>query len=223
MKAKSHYLTSTIGSKQLMGLAGLGFALFLFTHMAANMLILFNPKAYNLYSHALVTNPLIYIAEAGLVAFFVYHAVKGIILSIKNRGARKSRYAVLPSGEKRTSWTARTMWAQGLVIVAFVVLHLITFKFGTVYEVQYDGETVRDLHRLVLEVFAQPVYVFWYLFCLFLILLHLSHGMSSVFNTWGVRHPKYTPAIKAAGWIYAIVVVAGFVSQPLYVYFIYKG
>lgn len=223
MKATISYFSSTIGSKQLMGLAGLAFGLFLFTHMAANMLILFDPKSYNLYSHALVTNPLIYIAEAGLVFFFVYHAVKGIFLSIKNNSARKSRYAILPSGSKRTSWTARTMWAQGLIIVVFVVLHLITFKFGTLYDVTYDGKTVRDLHRLVLEVFAQPGYVIWYLVCLFLILLHLSHGMSSVFNTWGVRHPKYTPMIKTAGWIYAIVVVGGFVSQPLYVYFIYKG
>lgn len=217
------YFRSTIGSKQLMGLAGLGFALFLFTHMAANMLILFDPRAYNLYSHALISNPLIYFAEAILVVIFVYHSVKGTLLTVRNWKAREKGYAIPASGEKKTSLITKTMWAQGLVILAFLILHLATFKFGTLYETQYDGEAVRDLHRLVLEVFSHPGYVVWYLLSLVLIGFHLSHGMSSIFQTLGVRHPKYTPLIRVGGWIYTLVVVGGFISQPLYVFFIHKG
>ncbi len=224
MKAATvSYFSSTVGAKQIMGVAGFAFALFLFTHMAANMLILFDAKAYNMYSHALISNPLIYIAEAGLVLFFLVHAIKGSLISIKNLKSRDTRYAKFPSGPKGTNWVMRSMWIQGLIILAFVILHLITFKYGTHYDVNYEGVQVRDLHRLVLEVFQSPVYVAWYAVCMVLIGMHLSHGMYSVFQTVGVRHPKYTPMIKCGAWIYALVVAGGFISQPIYVYFIHKG
>lgn len=215
--------TSTIGRKQLVAIGGLGFALFLFTHMAANMLILFDPKAYNIYSHKLISNPLIYVAELGLLALFVGHMVFALILTMKNYCARDKKYAVSPRGKARASARSKTLWFQGLIILVFVILHLITFKFGTYYDVTYDGETMRDLHRLVIEVFQSPTYVVWYLICLVLLLAHLSYGVSSVFQTFGFYSEKNTPIIKAVGWIYSIVVVAGFISQPIYVYFFHQG
>jgi succinate dehydrogenase / fumarate reductase cytochrome b subunit len=67
------WLGSSVGRKQLIGVSGLGLSLFVLIHMAGNMLILASPEAYNKYSHALVTNPLIYAAEVGLVLLFLAH------------------------------------------------------------------------------------------------------------------------------------------------------
>ena len=89
--------------------------------------------------------------------------------------------------------------------------------------VEYAGEEMRDLHRLVMEVFQDPLYVAGYVICLILLGIHLSHGFSSVFQSFGWNHPKYTPLIKKAGWAYAVIVAAGFISQPLYLFFIYQG
>lgn len=220
------FLSSTIGRKQLVAIGGLGLALFVFAHMAGNMLILVSPEAYNLYGHALITNPLIYVAEAGLVSIFVLHVVYAIILTLKNRSSRETQYAVSPKKKATASLASRTMWFQGLVILAFVVLHLLTFKYGYAegegsYTAVYNGVEVRDLHKLVIEVFTQPVYVVGYIFTLLLMFGHLSHGFSSTFQSLGFSHPKYTPMIKAIGVIYSVVVVGGFISQPLYVYFIH--
>ncbi len=218
------FLKSTIGRKQLVAVGGLGLALFVFVHMAGNMLIFVSPKAYNLYGHALISNPLIYVAEAGLVAIFFLHAILAMILTIKNRFSRgEQRYAVAPKGKAEPSLFSRTMWFQGLVILAFVVLHLITFKYGNHYDVDYDGKTVRDLHRLMVEIFTQPIYVVGYVISLLLMFAHLAHGVSSVFQSLGICSVKNGSVINTIGFVYSLVVVAGFISQPVYVFFVYNN
>lgn len=216
-------LKSTIGGKTLVGITGLGLSGFVFAHMAGNMLIFVSPDAYNMYGHKLITNPLIYVAEAGLIAMFLVHLGKSLHLTYLNRVARPQKYAVSAAGDKGTSMVQKTLWAQGLLILLFVVLHLNTFKFGTIYEVNIDGEKVRDLHRLVVEVFQQPGYVVGYIVSLIVLGLHLSHGFGSAFQTLGLNHPKYTPMIKSISWVYAIVVAGGFISQPIYVFLFHKG
>lgn len=218
---KHAWLCSTIGRKQLIGVTGLGLSFFVLTHMLGNMLILVGPEPYNKYSYALTSNELIYAAEAGLLAMFVGHLLFAIGLTIKNWGARDTRYAMLPNGAKATSWTQRSLWAQGLLILVFVVLHLITFKFGQHYSVNYNGVEMRDLHKLVIEVFHEPMYVAWYVVALIVLGLHLSHGVGSSLQTLGINHPRYNKCFKCLSRGYAVVVIAGFLSQPLYVYFMH--
>ncbi len=218
-----NYIRSTIGRKQLVGVAGLLLSGFVLTHMLGNMLIFLGPQAYNEYSHALISNPLIYAAEAGLVLFFLVHIILSLKLQLRNWGSRESRYAVQSNGQKRTSPITRTLWAQGIIILVFVVLHLITFKFGTVYLVNYGEGEVRDLHRLVVEVFQSPGYVIWYALALVILCYHLSHGVSSSFQTLGFNHPKYGPKIKKIGIAFALLVCLGFLSQPVYVYLFLRG
>lgn len=220
---KIGWLASSVGRKQLIGLTGLGLCGFLFTHMAGNMLILVSAQKYNEYSHALISNPLIYAAEAGLLAMFVAHLLFALRLSWMNFQARDTRYAVLPNGAKRTKWSQRTLWAQGLLILVFAILHVITFKYGPYYTVNYGGVEMRDLHKLVIEVFSMPGYVAWYVVALFVLFFHVCHGFGSAFQTLGINHPRYNPGIKALSWLYAIVVIGGFLSQPLYVLFFNQG
>ena len=114
------------------------------------------------------------------------------------------------------------MGFQGSAILAFIILHLITFKYGVSYDTKVDGVIMRDLHRLVLEVFQSPGYVAWYTVCLLLLMFHLSHGAGSIFQSFGFLERKMQNQIKKMAWAYAAVVVAGFLSQPLYVFLIHK-
>lgn len=223
MTSATCYFRSTIGRKQLMALAGLGLCLFVLSHVLGNFLLFVGPEAYNMYSHKLTSNPLIYIAEAGLVAIFLLHTFEGLFLSYKNYQARPAKYAVAASGAKRTSWTTKTMAWQGIVILVFVVLHILTFKYGTHYSVTYGTETVRDLFKLVAEVFQDPVYVAWYVFAVVILAYHLSHGFASSLQSLGFNHPKYNPKVKCASVLYGVFIGAGFAAQPLYMMFIYKG
>ena len=156
------WLGSSIGRKQLIAVTGLGLSLFVLVHMLGNLLIFVSPQKYNEYSHALTSNPLIYLAEAGLIAMFFGHMVLAMRMTVHNWQARTSRYAVASNGEKATGWIQKTLWAQGLLILVFAILHLISFKYGPYYEVTYGQQTMRDIHRVVVEVFSIPGYVVWY-------------------------------------------------------------
>mgnify|MGYP001214948147 FL=1 len=218
-KLNAGYFKSTVGQKQIVGLMGLLLCGFVFTHMLGNLIIFIGPEAYNMYAYKLVSNPLIYVAEAGLVAMFVGHIVLTIKLTIHNKKSRPQAYAVSASGEKKTTLVQKTMAHQGIIILVFLILHLITFKWGTVYTVEYDGLVVRDLFQLMVEKFNQPLYVVGYLGCLVILTMHLSHGFQSSFKSLGFNHPQYEPKIKCAGFAYAAFVGFGFISQPLYIFF----
>lgn len=213
------FLKSTVGRKYLMGLTGLVWMGFIFTHMAGNMLILVSPDAYNAYGHSIVSNKLLlYGAEMAILGALVIHVVCAISLTMQNRSARDLRYAVQPNGAKGAVVGSKYMAAQGSAILAFIVLHLITFKYGQYYETTVSGVVMRDLHKLILEVFQNPIYVGWYVICLLLMLFHLRHGAASIFQSFGVLERKMQTNIKRGAWLYAIVVVVGFLSQPLYVF-----
>ena len=214
------YLTSSVGRKYLMAITGLVWSGFVLTHMLANLLIIFSAEAYNKYAHALTSNPLIYLAEAALVLTLLLHAADGMSLWWRNQRTKPSQYAVTPKRVKGASLASKSMIYTGSIMLVFLVLHLITFKFGTNYTVSYDGVEMRDLHRLVLEVFRIPAYVAWYFVCMVLVGVHLFHGFASSFQTLGINHPRYNPLIKGVGYFYGFGIAAGFIAQPLYVYFL---
>lgn len=213
------FLRSTVGQKYLMGLSGLIWAGFVFGHMAGNMLILVSSDAYNTYGHSIVSNKiLLFGTEAALLAALFLHVGTAISLTIKNRQAKAHAPSKGTNGSKGVSLASRTMAIQGSLILAFIILHLITFKFGTYYETTVDGIVMRDLSRLILEVFQNPAYVAWYVVSLVLLGFHLSHGFGSIFQSFGLLHPGYQHKIRIASILYGLVVAGGFLSQPLYVF-----
>jgi succinate dehydrogenase / fumarate reductase cytochrome b subunit len=221
MKSKRSFLNSTIGSKLFVGLSGLALSFFVLTHMLGNLLIFMGPEAYNNYGHAIVSNPAIYLAEAGLVMLFLFHVGLAIKLTRENKSARPNDYAVSASGEKETSWIQKTMIHQGIVIFTFVIWHLVTFKYGPHYEYTSlkSGEVIRDLYKLLVEVFKSPSYLMGYAVGLIVLSMHLSHGLSSAIRTLGFNHPKYDFKVRCFGKAYALIVLLGFLSQPIYIYF----
>lgn len=220
MSSLGSYLGSTIGKKQLIGLAGLGLSLFILTHMAGNLLIFVGPEAYNKYGHALTSNPLIYLAEGGLIAIFVLHIILATFLTAKNQKAKKSKYAVSAS-KTEASFASKTLWFQGVVILAFVIWHLLTFKFGETYYITYQGEEIRDLFKLMVEVFQSPIYVAGYVTVVAILWLHVGHGFSSSLQTLGLNGERMDPVVTKLGHAYAAIVCLGFIIQPIFVYFVY--
>ena len=207
-----------------MGIAGLVWTLLVFGHMLGNLTLFISPQAYNSYGHAIVSNkPLLYGTEAALILSILVHVFLGIWVSLQNKKATPGKYAVAANSQKKASWASKTMVWQGSIILVFIILHLCTFKYGTEHWVIYDGVEMRDLHKLIVEVFANPEYVIGYVISLVLLGFHLSHGFGSAFQSLGFNHPRYTPAIKTMSWVYGVVVALGFIAQPVYVYFVYKG
>lgn len=213
------FLSSSLGKKLLMGITGICLGLFVLTHLLGNMLLFVGPEAYNTYSHKLISNPLIKLIEGGLLLFFLSHMINGIRLTIENRRARPQKYAMSTNGVKGSSLASKTMIWHGGVLLIFVIHHLITFKYGPYYEATYNGVVMRDLHRLVIEVFKSPGYVAWYVVAMVILGFHLSHGFSSALQSLGFNHPKYAPWIKRLGLSFSVLIAMGFSAQPVYLAF----
>ncbi|HAR43121.1 MAG TPA: cytochrome B subunit [Bdellovibrionales bacterium] len=220
--ASTGFFSSSIGKKYLIGLTAIFISLFVFTHMLGNMLLFVSPEVYNGYSHKLLTNPLIVLIELFFLALFLTHVLYTIKTTLENKEARGQRFTITTSGAKAVTFSSKTMIYHGALIFVFLVLHLLTFKYGQIYEATYNGVVMRDLHRLVIEVFQIPSYVVWYVIAVFLLGLHLHHGVQSIFQTLGFNQPRYTPAIRKIGLTYAWVVAIGYMFQPLYVFFFYQ-
>ena len=90
----------------------------------------------------------------------------------------------------RKTIASSTMIYTGLLVMAFLIKHLIDLKYGSYYEITYDGETVRDLYRTTLEFFADPINVGLYTVIMILLGYHLSHGVWSAFQSLGIDGKK---------------------------------
>lgn len=215
----SGFFSSTVGKKYLMGLTGLVWAGFVFGHMAGNMTILISPDLYNQYGHAITSNKiLLYGTEIALILSLIVHVALAVNLTISNRKAKGTATMEKSKGDKKSSLASQTMIIQGSIILVFIISHLITFKYGTHYDTTIEGVQMRDLARLMKEVFAQPLALLWYILSLLILSAHLKHGFGSIFQSFGLLHPSYQMPIKAASWGYATIVTLGFLSQPLYVF-----
>lgn len=212
-------LSTTVGSKLLVAVTGLFLVGFLIAHLAGNLLILLGGDKFNAYGHALISNPLVVPAEVGLLTLLLVHMIKALVHVLRGRGARPVGYAkkTWAGGASRKSVASTTMALSGIFLLVFIVVHIATFKFGPYYASAEAG--VRDLNRLVVEVFKNPLYASFYVVAMGIIGLHLRHGISSAFQSLGwMTNGPWTSRLLAAGMALTVVIAGGFALIPVWVY-----
>ena len=217
-------LTSTLGKKLLMSLTGLFLISFLTIHLIGNLAIFSNDGglAFNAYASFMSTNPLIGTVSYLLYAGIILHVFIAAVLYFVNNSARPVKYKVQKLKEN-SSWESRSMTLLGVLILAFILLHLKDFwwqyKHDGGYQFVEDANGNRNIYALVIEQFKTPFALVTYLIGLVALFFHLKHGFQSAFQTLGLEHHKYTPAINAIGVIYSIIVPLGFALMPVFVFF----
>lgn len=204
---------SSIGRKAVVALAGLLLCGFLVSHLAGNLLLLAGEGTFNTYAKALESNPLLPIAELILAGIFLAHILVSAKLTWENRRARPVGYVMKESKGGRTAGS-RTMALTGTLVLAFLIVHLKTFKF-----VDHSA----GMYRVVMDAFQNRAYALFYVVAMAGIGLHLSHGFQSAFQTFGVSHPRYKQYLKLAGWGFSLVVAGGFAALPLWAHFCMGG
>jgi succinate dehydrogenase / fumarate reductase, cytochrome b subunit len=212
------FWSSSVGSKVLIAVSGLALVGFLILHLIGNLLFYLGPATYNHYGDKLIKNPLLIPAELGLLALFLLHAFKAVRMFIDARGARPVAYAQRGRARhtSRKSLASMTMIVSGTFLLLFVPLHLKTFKYGPHYASAEAG--VRDVYRLMAEVFRHPWYVVFYVIGMVLVGFHLWHGFSSAFQSLGADGQAATPRLQAIGRVLALVIGGGFLSLPIWIF-----
>ena len=206
-----------------MALTGLFLVLFLVVHLIGNLQLLHadEGRAFNVYAHFMTSNPLIITISVLNFTFIFIHILWAAILTRRNRAARGGvGYAV---NRNSSTLTSRNMGILGTLILIFLVIHLKGFwwqtHFGNIPVVDYDGTEAKNLFAVVNEAYSQVWYVVVYVVSMAIVGFHLYHGFGSAFQTLGLNHVKYNPAIRFVGVAFSLVVPLLFALIPILMYF----
>jgi succinate dehydrogenase / fumarate reductase cytochrome b subunit len=211
------FATSSIGKKWIVGISGALLVLFVLAHLAGNLTIYIGPygEGINVYAQALHASPLfLWAARGGLVLVFLVHIFTTLSLVLENRRARPQRYAV--KARVQSTIFARTMALSGLVVLSFLIFHVLQFAAGlSPYSHLYDLEGRHDVAAMIIKSFHNPWVSGFYLLSLGLLGMHLSHGISSIFQTFGLNGRKSAGLIKHAALFVSWALMLGFASIPV--------
>jgi len=218
--------TSSIGKKYLMALSGLVLIGFVFVHMAGNLQILMGQEKINAYAHALQSLPLpiLWGSRLFLLAAVLIHAVTAYQLVKENRRARPNQNYIETT--KRAGLASLKMGLTGSILLAFIVFHLLHFTIRTIYP-EYsemmtvvgspDSNEIHDVYSMVLAGFQHTWISVFYVVAMFLLCGHLAHGVSSAFQSLGIRSESWRVKLELAAKAYAWLIFVGFSIVPLLV------
>jgi succinate dehydrogenase / fumarate reductase, cytochrome b subunit len=196
-----------------MALTGLVLAGFVLGHMTGNLLMFKSPAAINAYAKWLHDNVgLLWTARAVLIISTFAHIWVGIQLALENRAARDGGPAA--DATRRATIASRTMPYSGVVILGFAIFHLLHFTFKAVAlgDVPLDPN---DVYKMLIVGFSCKPVAYFYIISMLLLCLHLSHGVSSVFQTLGLRNERWRARLDVLALAYAWIIALGFISIPL--------
>jgi succinate dehydrogenase / fumarate reductase cytochrome b subunit len=229
-----------IGRKILMALTGLVLVLFVMGHMLGNLQIFLGADVINAYAyklHHVLPAPALWGIRLFLLACISIHIWMAVLLTLANRKARPQDYA-----EKKVvqaTYSSRTMRMSGVILLAFIIFHIAHFTVRSVPGMQYEkvgviepievplvkhGEVVLHNGAVVStfnvnDMMVSGFQVWWvsafYIIATGLLCMHLTHGVSSMFQTVGLRNKLWRKRLDRIALIYGWVVFLGFASIPL--------
>jgi len=218
---------SSLGRKYLMAGTGVILLLFVAGHLVGNLQVFGPPELINNYAHFLHSKPvLLWGVRLGLLAVLTLHVVTAVQLTAANKAARPVGYA--GGVAYGSTWSSRYMLMSGVVILAFVVYHLAHFTARlpaingvgdfTRLTTTLHGDTVPDVYAMMILGFQVWWVVGFYLIAQAVLLIHLGHGISSAFQSFGVRSHAWWPRILLLARVVSLAIFIGYVSIPAAIY-----
>lgn len=224
------FLTSSVGRKFIMGVTGLFLITFLIIHCSINAMIFFNDGGvmFNRAAHFMGTNVIIRTVEIILFLGILLHIIQAYILYFENKKARPIAYAVNKAAAN-SHWYSRSMTLLGTLLLLFLIIHINHFwtnsRLGGMLGIKplagvdAGGKHVLDLYTEMLTTFQSPLVIVIYLLGVLSLCWHLIQGFQSAFQTFGLHHKKYTPAIKTIGIGFSILISLVFALMPVSMHF----
>ena len=209
------FFSSSIGKKWVVAVTAIVLLGYVLGHLVGNLQIFLGPERINAYAAFLHSMPkILWVVRAFLIAAFVLHIVMTLKLVAENRGARQSSYERRNSVQARIA--TRTMALSGLIVLAFVLYHLAQFT------VRVTDARFHSLPRGEFDVYTMVILGFqnlwvsgFYVVAIFLLCLHLSHGLQSMFQTLGINSATLRPILMRGGQLIAWAIFLGYVSIPI--------
>lgn len=204
-----------------MAITGLALVGFVVAHLLGNLQIFLGREALNRYGHFLQTTPeLVWPLRIALLAMVVMHIVAAIALTRENRAARPIPYAHYEI--VAASYASRTMFMSGVIVAVFIIYHLLHFTVqvpqinltGQDFRLMEDSKQRHDIYAMMVTGYRNPLVSGFYLLGMALLSLHLSHGISSLFQSLGLSNRVYMRFLEKLARILAVAIFVGYASIP---------
>ena len=213
-----------------MAVTGLALFLFVLAHLVGNLQVFLGWEVINRYGNFLQTNlELIWPARIGLIVLVLLHIWSAVKLSAENRAARPVPYA--QQELVAASYASRTMLMSGLIIAAFIVYHLLHFTVqtqainltGKSFEALKDAKGQHDIFAMLVLGFQNKLVAGFYVVAMFLLFMHLSHGLSAMFQSLGWKSPTNGSCLARCATVVSWLIFLGYISIPIAVQLGYGG
>ena len=168
--------------------------------------------------------PLLWGSRLFLLLAVIVHAVTAYQLVKENRAARPNRNDIEKT--QRAGIASLKMGLTGSILLAFIVFHLLHFTTRTIYP-EYsemlttigspDSNEIHDVYSMVLAGFQHTWVSVFYVVAMFLLCGHLAHGVSSAFQSLGLRTENWRVKLDLVAKAYAWVIFIGFSIVPILV------
>jgi succinate dehydrogenase / fumarate reductase, cytochrome b subunit len=206
---------STNGKKVVMAVTGAIMFAFVIGHMLGNLQIFEGSAKINAYGHFLHNlGEVLWIARGTLLLAIALHIIATVQLALRSKAARPVGYSRKEA--INSSYASRTMYWSGPIVLVFIIFHLLQFTAGYIHPGSQFIEG--DVYHNLVAGFQVWWVSAWYIFAVGLLCLHLSHGLSSMFQSVGLGHPRLTPMLKKAAQAIAVLIFLGYISIPISVY-----
>ena len=225
MKVITNIFSSSLGKKYIMAVSGFVLFLFVIAHLIGNLQVFLGPEAINRYGHFLQSNvEILWPARIFLLCVIGLHIWSAIKLSIENKAARPVPYANW--NPTVASYASRTMFMSGLIVLAFIIYHLLHFTVqvqsinltGQNFVGFEDPQQRHDIFRMMVVGFSNIWVCAFYVVGIALLCLHLSHGVSAMFQSMGWTNKVYGPCLDKAARIIAWLIFLGYISIPIAIF-----
>lgn len=221
MNVVAGFFKSSLGKKYIMAITGAGLFVFVVGHMLGNLQIFLGPESINRYGSFLQSlGELLWVARIGLIVLALLHIWSAVKLSAENRAARPVGYGEYKP--KGSTYASRTMLMSGLIIAAFIIYHLLHFTVqapvngtGRDFVQLHDEKGRHDVYRMMVMGFSVWYVSLFYIVAMVLLSLHLSHGVSAMFQSLGLKNRNWAPFINGFAKFIAIALLVGYCSIPI--------
>lgn len=203
--------SSSVGRKFIMALTGAFLVLFLTFHCLMNAVAIVWPVAYNSVCEFLGANWYALVGTVVIAVFAVIHIFYAVWLTLQNRKARGHERYAISKRPKTVEWSSQNMLVLGIVVLAFLVVHLIQFWAkmqlaeiaGTIEAFPPAAGTI-----FLQEAFGHPWTLVVYAIGFVALWFHMTHGFWSMFQSVGWDNKVWMNRLKCIGnWWVSIVVV----------------
>jgi len=225
MRVVGNIFGSSLGKKYLMAVSGCVLFLFVVAHLLGNLQVFLGPEAINRYGSFLQSNvELLWPARIVLLLMLGLHVWSATKVSLENKAARPITYAEhQPVG---SSYASRTMLMSGTIIFVFVIYHLLHYTVmvravnltGRDFAAKpefYDALGRHDIFKMMVVGFNNGWVSGFYMLGIALLCLHLSHGVSSMFQSLGWKNKAYGPFLDRSARGVACLIFIGYTSIPV--------